>query len=136
MPTATPRTPALRSAATDERGAAAVELALVLWILLLLVLGMVEFGRAYNAKIELTGAVREGARAVALRQISPTPASVVAAAAPGLDPAPVVTVLAGCPSGSTGDARVRATYPVVYDIPFFRSGTWTIDATGVMLCGV
>lgn len=125
----------VRHLVADERGAAMVELALVLPMLLLLVFGIVEFGRAYNAKIELTGAVREGARAVALRQTA-DPSATVAAAAPGLSPAPTVTVLAGCPSGSTGNASVRATYPVVYAIPFFASGTWTVSATGVMRCGV
>lgn len=135
MPTGPRRPRALRRAVADERGAAAVELALVLWILVLLVFGIVEFGRAYNAKVELTGAVREGARAVALRQSSPSPASVVAAAAPGLAPAPTVTVLAACPVGASGDARVRASYPVAFDIPFYGAGTWTVSATGVMRCG-
>jgi Flp pilus assembly protein TadG len=41
---------------------ALVELALVLPMMLLLLLGMVEFGRAYVAGIALEGAAREGAR--------------------------------------------------------------------------
>lgn len=50
---------ALRS----ERGAAAVEMALMLPVLILLIGGIVDFGRAYYTQIMLTNAAREGARA-------------------------------------------------------------------------
>jgi hypothetical protein len=51
------------SGAADRSNAQAlVELALVLPIMLFLLLGMVEFGRAYVAGIALEGAAREGAR--------------------------------------------------------------------------
>jgi Flp pilus assembly pilin Flp len=50
----------------DERGAAAVEFALVLPILLLLVFGIVEFGLAFNRWITVTHAAREGVRVYAL----------------------------------------------------------------------
>ena len=45
-----------------ERGAAAVEMALILPVLLLLVGGIIDFGRAFNAQMTLTQAAREGAR--------------------------------------------------------------------------
>ncbi|HKU29947.1 MAG TPA: TadE/TadG family type IV pilus assembly protein, partial [Arthrobacter sp.] len=45
-------------AKASERGAAAVEFALVAPILVLLVLGIMEFGRAYNAQVSLTNAAR------------------------------------------------------------------------------
>jgi len=44
------------------RGQSALELALILPILLMLVLGIAEFGRAWMTLNVLTGAVREGAR--------------------------------------------------------------------------
>jgi len=47
----------------DERGQSLVELALVLPLLLLLVVGIIDFGRAYNNYIIITNAAREGARA-------------------------------------------------------------------------
>lgn len=50
----------------SERGAAAVEFALVVPILLMLLLGTMEFGRAYNAQISLTHAARETARYMAV----------------------------------------------------------------------
>lgn len=50
----------------SEKGQALVEFALVLPILLLLILGMIEYGWALNGKITLTNAVREGARLAAI----------------------------------------------------------------------
>jgi Flp pilus assembly protein TadG len=46
----------------DERGAAAVEFALVLPILILLLFGIIEFSRVWNLKQTLTDAAREGTR--------------------------------------------------------------------------
>jgi Flp pilus assembly protein TadG len=47
---------------TDERGQAAVEFALILPLLLMLILGVIEFGRAWNLAQVATDAVRESAR--------------------------------------------------------------------------
>jgi len=49
--------------ALSERGQALVELALLLPILLLLVVGSIEFGRAFYLKNRAINAAREGARA-------------------------------------------------------------------------
>jgi Flp pilus assembly protein TadG len=46
----------------DERGAALVEFALVLPLLLILVFGMLEFGKAFNYWIDTTHLANEGAR--------------------------------------------------------------------------
>ena len=64
-----------------DRGAAAVEMALVLPLLLFLVFGIVDFGRMLNAQIVLTEAAREGARAEALHQ---SPGTRVTDATPNL----------------------------------------------------
>ena len=45
-----------------DRGAAAVEFALLLPVLLLIVFGLIAFGRALNAQIPLTQAAAGGAR--------------------------------------------------------------------------
>lgn len=45
-----------------ERGQGLVEMAMVLPVLLLLIIGMFEFARAWNAKQVITDAAREGAR--------------------------------------------------------------------------
>lgn len=47
----------------NEKGQSLVEFVLVLPILLLLILGMLEYGWMLNAKISVTAAAREGARA-------------------------------------------------------------------------
>ena len=46
----------------EQRGASLVELALVLPLLLLLVMGIVDLGRAFNNLMIITNASREGAR--------------------------------------------------------------------------
>jgi Flp pilus assembly protein TadG len=50
----------------DNRGQALVEFALLLPFVLLLLIGIVEFGRAWQAKQTLTDAAREGARLAAV----------------------------------------------------------------------
>ena len=123
----------------DDRGAAVVEFALVLPILVLFVFGIIEFGRAYNARIELTSAVREGARAVALGGDPAAATAATKAAAPGLTPQQDHRdARRRCPANPMAtDQRRRcmATYAFSYSIPFFRSGTWTLTAKGVMRCG-
>ena len=101
-----------------------IEFAFIAPLLILLLCGIVEFGRGYSAKVQLTGAARDGARSIALRQ-SITPQSGI-----------IFNVDSSCPVGdTTNDARVTATSTFHYDIPFFRSETKTLMATGVMRCG-
>jgi hypothetical protein len=57
----------------NRRGQAAVELALVLPIFLLLVVGMLEFARAWNLHQSITDAVREGARRALIADSPPIP---------------------------------------------------------------
>ncbi len=51
---------------TSERGAVAVEFALLAPVLIMLLLGIMEFGRAYNVQITLSSAAREGVRVMAI----------------------------------------------------------------------
>jgi Flp pilus assembly protein TadG len=55
-----------RSAIRSERGAALVEMAMTLPLLMLISVGIVEFGRAYQTWQVLTNAAREGARVAVL----------------------------------------------------------------------
>jgi len=57
----TPRAPVAHSNHSD-RGASLVEFAIVLPVLMMLLVGMVSAGLAYNQKLDLTHAAREGAR--------------------------------------------------------------------------
>ena len=136
MPTT--RNPRLRprAARSSERGAAALEFALVLPILLMLVFGIITFGRAYHAKVQLAGGVREGARALALGKSAGEAQAATVDAAGGLINAGDVST-SGCPAGGAdGTARVEASYDLSYTIPLVRSGTLTITAEGAMRCGL
>jgi len=55
---------------TNEQGAAAVEFALILPLFLVLILGLIDFGRLFFCEVSLNSSAREAARAVALRVTS------------------------------------------------------------------
>lgn len=118
--------------ACGERGAAAVEFAIVVPLLVLLLAGIVEFGRAYSAKISLQGAAREGARVLALD--SGDPVDTTLGASGSLDPSDISIQTSGAPCTKGEPASVTASYPFSYNIPFFGSKTVTLTATGVMRC--
>jgi Flp pilus assembly protein TadG len=69
-----------------DRGAVAVEFALLFPILLLLIFGMIDFGRALNAQITLTQAARTGARLAAVGSTADLSAAQAAATGLTLDP--------------------------------------------------
>jgi len=126
-----------------DRGAAAVEFALLLPLLLLIVLGIIDFGRLLNAQITLTQAAREGTRLVALGQ-SNVP-SRTQAAAPGLSPVGV-SIQSSCAvgAGPGSNAVVDTSYSFTftpglgYVVSLFGgtglSGQITLSAQGVMPC--
>ena len=55
-------TPRLPSRLRGSDGTALVEFTLILPLFLMLLFGIIDFGRAYSASVTLTNAVREGAR--------------------------------------------------------------------------
>lgn len=64
------KTRSIRTSASSDRGAAAVEFALLLPLVLVLVLGIIDFGGMLHARVTLTQAAREGARVAALQDDS------------------------------------------------------------------
>lgn len=68
---------------TGERGATAVEFAIVVPLLLLILLGLVDFGRLFYVQISLNAASREGARASSLSESAADVTSIVQASSPG-----------------------------------------------------
>lgn len=60
----------MRRRMKSDHGAAIVEFALVVPILIMLVFGIAEFGRAWFTQSNLAAAAREGARATALAKFS------------------------------------------------------------------
>lgn len=118
---------------SSDEGVVAIEFVLIVPIILLLVFGIIEFGRAYNAKVELTAAVREGVRELALGESDGIAATI--AAAPGLDAGAIVVTTSGSPCTAGTPATVTANYPVEIGIPFWGDATLDIEAEGVMRCG-
>ena len=121
-----------------ERGAAAVEFALVVPLLLVLVLGITEFGRAYHFQTTLSGAAREGVRAAALDN---TGASVAAAQSKAKSAAPSLDLTNGqivvSPSAASCTSGAQVTVTINYTMPLLTSFFGpSIDLTGegVMLC--
>ena len=131
----------VRSGRGREHGAAAVELALVLPIIMVLVFGIVQFGFYYNATIELSGAAREGARSMAIDKTTATAQTVAKAAAANScqvasDPCTVAvsTATNTCPAGTDVTVTVsRSDYTI--DIPFVPKTTVGIQGKAVMRCG-
>ena len=103
--------------APRDRGAAAVEFALLLPMLLLLVFGIIDFGRALNAQITLTQAAREGARLDALGQPNPNVVSRTQAAATGLNPVGVAVTSCPANAGAGVDATVKASFTFTFVTP-------------------
>lgn len=138
-----------------DRGAAAVEMALILPVLLFLLMGMIDFGRAYSAQIQLSQASREGARLASLNVTASSSdanygnAAITArvkSAAGGLNPSSLTATPTYCPvPASTSDsAKVVAssTFTWITGISaiskFFGPGAFptptTLQSTGVMRC--
>ncbi|MDA8318644.1 MAG: pilus assembly protein [Actinomycetota bacterium] len=129
-----------------DRGATAVEFALLLPMLLLIIFGVIDFGRALNAQITLTQAAREGVRLDALGQPQSAVVSRTIQAATGLNlTSSNVTETLTCPlnAGPTADARVDVTYRFSFVTPVGAiaglfggnfGGPITLTAQGVMPC--
>ena len=125
----------------SERGASAVEFAVIMPLLFLLIFGIFEFGRMYNTKVSLTGAVREGARVMAIKNdatcnASPAGARFVTAQSAALTPAvtcgEVLISPASCVPGA--NVTVSVTRSFTLSIPFY-TGTFPVTGRAVMRCG-
>ena len=129
----------LGSRLLGERGAAAVEFALVLPLLLLLVFGIVAASQAFQTQARLSAAAREGARVMALQNDRAAARTAVRNAAFTLDPAitdaQIAITPAACPTTSTGTTNVRVTidYPMPFLTDFFGASV-DLSGTGVMRC--
>jgi len=134
-----------------QRGAQVVEFAIILPVFLMLIMGMIDFGRGYFSWIILTNGAREGARAAAVGWDADNVYTRVQAAVTGLarvDPADFDT---GCPPAATaqawciettnvGGARgdpvtVQLQYnflPLAPGLSGFPSGTFILTAESTM----
>jgi Flp pilus assembly protein TadG len=121
-----------------ERGASAVEFALIVPLLILLVLGIAEFGHAFQVQGTLSAAAREGVRTMALQNDPAAARTAARTAAASLRPAvtnaQIAISPAACPAnGGNTTVRMTISYPMPYLTGFFGSGLG-LTGTGVMRC--
>lgn len=117
-----------------DAGAAAVEMALILPILMLLLFGLIDFGRAYNARITLSNAAREGVRVWALGGTEAETTQRVKDTAVGL----TITSVTQDPCTFGARTQITVTASFSYLTPLissFSPGLTSLSTNGVMRCG-
>lgn len=129
----------MRSRLRDERGASAVEFGMIVPLLLVLLLGIIEFGHAFQVQGTLSASAREGARRMALQndqaQARDAVQEAAAALSPGITDAQISIDPASCPVASDTDTDVVVT--ISYPMPFltgFFGATVGLSGRGVMRC--
>lgn len=113
---------------TRDDGASAVEFALVLPMLVLLLFGIIEFGLAFNARVTLTHAAREGARLASVGRFSA--AAVQARALPLSGVAVNSSVVPDPAGGNTCVVTVNCPYQLV--IPLWGNVQFQLTSTAMM----
>ncbi len=118
----------------SERGAAAVEFALVVPLLIAMIFGMVLMGAAYNTQITLTQIARAGVRSMVVNNNPITArndAMVNVASLPGFSGSNIIFSPTSCTPGATMTAT--ASFPV--DVPFMPPGGKFLGKTPMTLIG-
>jgi type II secretory pathway pseudopilin PulG len=128
----------------QDRGAVAVEFALIASLLVMLIFGIVEFGTAYSQYQVFQNAARQGARAGAVRGTSSKIDQAVSEASAGyeLSNPPAITVNDSAPASdppcddtSVGeDLKVSWNQVFTIDIPFLPDMSATVNIRGVFRC--
>ncbi|MCO4263363.1 pilus assembly protein [Pseudarthrobacter sp. MDT3-26] len=124
----------------SERGAVAVEFAIVAPLLVMLLLGIMEFSRAYNAQASLSAAAREGVRVMAISGIQSDARTAAKNTAIALQPSLVDTNIA-FKNLDTGTATCapgnRMTITITYSLSTMTgiAGPFAMTGKGAMLCG-
>jgi hypothetical protein len=123
------------AASRRDRGVAAVEAALVLPVLLLLVMGIIDLGRAFATKQEVTHATREAVRVYAVTQNHGLAVEAFEAGTAGLSCSPPVISPEPCVEGEevavSGACDFDFVTPLGDRLPVLDA----IGSTAVMRCG-
>src|SRR5437867_1658917 len=129
--------------AADDRGVAAVEFALILSLLLMLVFGIIEFGRTYGQYEVFVNAAREGARTGAIRHTKSDMQNAVTNASSGytLSQTPTITVNGAAASDPPcNDQTVGQSVAVSWNqtfkisIPLLPAWAPSVQIRGVFTC--
>ena len=122
----------------SERGAVVVEFALLLPVLLMIVVGTIEFGRVYSQFQVFSGAAREGARCAAVQATPFRDCEVqdrIDSGATPYEPAEDATVSLSCNDTTIGDpVTVSWEQPFDLDIPFWGDVTITRTIESTFRC--
>lgn len=126
-----------RSKTVRDKGAAMVEFALVLPLLIILIMGVIEFGRAYNMTISLQGGAREGARALALCGTTDPCVNVDTVVNNSMTVVGATIAKTFC-TVDGGMATVKVSKPFTFGVPFLPTslGTITLAGKASMRCGL
>jgi Flp pilus assembly protein TadG len=120
----------------DQSGQAIVEFALVVPIFMLILLGIVDFGRYLNETLILTAAAREGARAAAVTDDNASVIQIVKDFASSIDQGSLEVSIA--PPGRTSGqpVTITASNPIVFFTPMisaiFGGNTLTVRGSATM----
>ena len=120
-----------------DRGAAAVEMAIVMPLLIAMIIGIIDFSRIFNAELQLSQAAREGVRMAALGFPSDAPGRATAAAPnPAWGAAlPMASVtVSACPSPAATDATAAVIVNYKFNGIMWMNGN-TLSQKAVMRCG-
>jgi|GEM_PF-187180 len=127
-----------RSRSDDEEGQALVEMAIVLPILMLILLGIIQFGFVFSGQIALSSAAREGVRLAATGSadiVVQDHVENILAASPLLSDLQVnVSPAAGARTfGGQVTVRIRARSPLIVPLPLvLPGGAFNLAAEAVM----
>lgn len=125
----------------SERGAVAVEFAIVAPLLVMLLLGIMEFGRMYNAQASLSAAAREGVRVMAISNNATAARNAAKSTAlslqPGLADANITFKNLDTPTSTTCAPGHRISITVTYSLSTMTgiAGPFSMTGKGAMLCG-
>lgn len=119
----------------SERGAVAVEFAILAPVLIMILMGIMEFGRAYNAQISLTNAAREGVRVMAITNNQASAQTAARNAAVTLNPGLLDPNITFSTPTCTPNAQMTVTVHYTLSTLTGIAGPFTMTGKGVMLCG-
>ena len=120
---------------STEHGAVAVEFALLAPVLIMILLGIMEFGRAYNVQVTLTNAAREGVRNMAINNSQTTARAATKNAAAQLSPALADANIVFSTATCSVDTQMTVTINYSLTTVTGIAGPFAMTGRGTMLCG-